>query len=528
MPIEPRYYQTEGLKAIWDYFASGKKGNPVLAWPTGTGKSIIPALFIERIMQIWPNQRFLIITHVKELIKQNYKVMKLVWNNSPAGIHSAGLNQRDIALPIIFGGIQSMKNVAASFGHRDLIFIDEAHLVNQDEASMYLEFIKIMKAINPNVKIIGMTATPFRMGQGYITDGGLFTDIIHDYTGIDKFNKLIDEGFLCPLIPKRTKTELDISNVGIAKGDYVAKQLQKAVDIEEITFRGLQELVEQGYNRRSWLIFASGIDHAEHIAQMLLNFGVQCAAVHSKQTDEYNDKAINAFLNFELQAISNFGKLTTGFDHPGIDLIGMFRPTLSIPLWVQMLGRGTRPFEGKENCLVLDFARNTPRLGPINDPVIPRKKGEKVGDAPIKICEACGTYNYASARTCCNCGAEFEFKVKIVEKAGIEELIRSDAPIVEKYNVDYVIYARQENRDNKPPYIRATYFCGMLAFKQNVFPEHHGLAKKMFRDWWRQRHTIEPPPTVNEALNHIKELRSPKKISVWVNKSYPEIMNVEY
>lgn len=530
MTLQLRPYQIDGLAAIWNYFNSGKKGNPVVAWPTGTGKTVIPAEFIQHVIRTWPSQRFLIITHVKELIEQNYNLMMEVWPNAPAGIYSTGLKRKDTALPIIFGGIQSMHRNASVFGHRDIAFVDEAHLVNLEEDSMYRSFFGIMKAINPQIKIIGMSATHFRMGQGYITDGGgLFTDVVHDITGMKAFNDLIADGYLAPLIPKRTKTEIDISNVGIANGEFIASQLQKASDREEITFNGLREVVEIGHDRRSWLLFASGIEHAEHIAEMLGSFGIQCAAVHSKQKSEYNDAAIKAFKNYELRAISNFGKLTTGFNHPAIDLIGMFRATLSVPLWVQMLGRGTRPWEGKENCIVLDFARNTPRLGPINDPIIPKKKGEKAGDAPIKLCEACGAYNHASVRYCCACGAEFIFKIKIVAKAGTEELIKSDIPVVEKYNVDYVIYGREANKDGKPPYIRATYFCGMQAFKENVFPQHQSsYSRKLFSNWWRQRHQSETPKTTDEALQFISVLRKPKTIRVHVNKKYPEILSAEY
>lgn len=531
-----RPYQIDGLTALWNYFQQGNTGNPLIAWPTGTGKSAVPAFFIKEVMKIWPNQRFLIVTHVKELIKQNYDLMIELWPSAPAGIYSAGLMQKDFALPIIFGGIQSMIKNPAIFGHRDIIFIDEAHLVSGNESSMYITFIATMKLINPYVKIIGMSATPFRMGMGYITDNGLFTDIVHDITSLSNFNKLISDGYISPLIPKRTKTELDVSNVGVQNGEYKAGELQNAVDKNEITYAGLREVVEHGHNRKSWLIFASGIEHAEHIAQMLETFGINAAAVHSKKPMQENDNAIQAFKDFDLQAIINFGKLTTGFNHPHIDLIAMFRPTLSVPLWVQMLGRGTRPANDKENCLVLDFARNTPRLGPINDPIIPRKKGEGAGDAPVKICDLCGVYNHAAARFCCNCGEEFIFKIKIVKEAGTEELIKSDKPVFEIYNVDYAIYAAKQKLDKitkvaqGKPYIQVTYFCegGMHSFKENVFPEHGGFGAKKFRDWWRQRNIIEPPMFVDEALKHISNLRCPKKINVHVNKQYPEILSCEF
>lgn len=531
--IQLRPYQTEGLDAIWEYFQSGKTGNPVIAWPTGTGKSVVPAVFIEGVMRIWPTQRFLMVTHVSELIKQNAEVLKLVWPTAPLGIYSAGLKQKDAGFPIVYGGIQSMIKNPAMFGHRDIAFVDEAHLVSPEDDSNYQDFFKIAKLINPNLKIIGMSATPFRMGQGYITDGGLFTDIVHDLTGVDEFNRLIAQGFLCPLIPLRTKTELDVSNVGMNKGDFVVSQLQSAVDKAEITFNALRELVEAGRNRKSWLIFASGIEHAEHIAEMLSTFSIQCAAVHSKQTSEYNDAAIKAFKAGELRAISNYGKLTTGFNYEDIDLIGMLRPTMSVPLWVQMLGRGTRPAKGKENCLVLDFARNTVRLGPINEPAIPRKKGDKPGIMPVKLCEDCGAYNHAKVRFCVQCGKEFDFAIKLVASSGKEELLRSDLPVVESYDVVKAIYAKRQKKDmvtglQGKPYIKVTYFCGMQSFTQNVFPEHGRYATKLFHDWWRQRHPTEPPQTTDEALQYISQLRTPRSIRVWVNRKYPEIVSTEY
>ncbi len=196
---------------------------------------------------------------------------------------------------------------------------------------------------------------------------------------------------------------------------------------------------------------------------------------------------------------------------------------------MQKLGRGTRRAEGKSNCLVLDFGRNVPRLGPINCPVIPRKKGDKPGDAPIKLCEHCGAYNYAGAKFCCDCGQEFIFKTKLVSEPGTAELIkRIEQPILETFPVDYVIYARQENKMGKPPYIRATYFSGLRAFKQNVFPQHGGLSRKMFRDWWRQRSKEEPPLTTDDALKFVATLRKPKTIRVHLNIKYPEIISAEY
>lgn len=523
------WFQDEAVASIYGYFQSGKKGNPVIALPTGTGKSLVIANLMETALKRWPQQRFIALTHVKELIAQNSDVLRVMWPNAPIGIYSSGLDQHDTMQPIIFGGVGSVVKHCQMFGHRDLMLIDECHLLSTKDESMYQQVIAVLRSINPHLKVIGFTATAYRMGQGIITDGGLFTDISYDMTGIDGFNRLLAEGFICPLIPKRTNIALDVSNVGMNRGEYAQHDLQDAVDKHDVNYSAVKEMCAFGQDRRSWLVFCSGVEHAEHISEMLNSFGVHCAAVHSKMPEDKRDKIIAAFRAGRLRAIANNNVLTTGFNHPPIDLIGMLRPTMSTVLWVQMLGRGTRPSPGtnKQNCLVLDFARNTQRLGPINDPIIPRKKGEKVGDVPVRICELCGTYNHARSRFCVGCGNEFTFELKITKQASSEELLRSDLPVVEFYDVKSVIYNRRA-KDGKPPTIQVSYFCGLQKFDEWICLEHTGFASKKARDWWRQRHWSEPPASTDQALQVINQLKTPRRIRVWVNKPHPEILSYEY
>lgn len=543
--IIPRWYQEEAIDSIYHYFMQGGKGNPIVALPTASGKSIIPAVFIERVMKRWPTQRFMVITHVSVLITQNSDKMLEVWANAPIGIHSAGLKRRDVIAPIIFGGIQSIIKVAEAFGHRDIIFIDECHLVNQEENSQYLKFLAIMRNINPNLKVVGLTATKFRMGQGLLTEDGLFTDIIYDLTDMEGFNKLKE--YLCPLIPLSRVTKLDVANVDIQKGEFVQKQLQYEVDRAEITWKALQETVFYGQNRRSWLIFASGIEHSNHIAEMLGKLGIECASVHSKQSADYNKEALKAHKKLELRAIASFSKLTTGLDHPGVDLIDDLRPTLSVVLHIQKYGRGMRLFDGeydlncygeivhligyKKNCLVLDHANNVPRLGPINDPRIPNKKGNKTGDLPVKICEACGAYNHISARNCDACNHPFEFQVKIIKQATITEIIKvPEALHIEYFDVSHAIY-KPRQKEGKAPYLEVTYFSNMNSFKEFQFPQSKN--RSYFANWWRQRHVSEPPKTVDEAIPLVNELRRPKRIRVHVNRMIkgrvmPEVLGCEF
>lgn len=537
--IQPRWYQDEAINSIFDYFAI-HAGNPVIAMPTGTGKSIVIAEFIRRVLFQWPRQRFLVATHVKELIGQNAAKMQEVWPHAPYGIFSAGLNARDCMQPIIFGGVQSMYKVPELFGHRDLLIIDECHLLNPKDGTMYLALIEGLKRINPYLKVVGLSATIYRQGQGYITDGGLFTDVCYDLTTMDAFARLLAEGWLAPLIPKRTNVEIDTSDIHISStGDYVQSELENAT--EKVTYAALQEAMRYSHNRHSWLVFCAGVKHAVKTRDMLQHFGVSATLVHSntkdfKMSDDERDENLAAFKRGDFRAITNNNVLTTGFDHPPIDMIIMLRATLSTSLWVQMLGRGTRPFGGsasfpvKSNCLVLDFAGNTRRLGPINDPVIPRRKGAGGGDAPVKICEACGTYNHISARFCVGCGEPFEIATKIVKEAGTEELIRSDAPIYETFTVDRVFYYRKASKAKPLPWLQVVYFCkdSIIAFNENIFLEHDGYASKIAREWWRTRHAGEPPTTINEALSLVAELRVPHRIRVHVNKEHPDVVGYEY
>jgi superfamily II DNA or RNA helicase len=529
----PYPHQIAAVDSVFSYYANGGKGNPVIAMPTATGKSLVIAELCKRILHQYPGQRLICLTHVKELITQNAEKIREQWPTVPLGIFSAGLRTRDTHYPILYGGIQSVVNRIAAFGHRDLMLVDEAHLISPKDGTNYQRVIKALRKINPHMKVIGFTATPYRTGQGLLTDGGLFTDICYDLTTFQEFNKLIAGGYLVAPVPKRTKTELDVSNVKITAGDFNKDQLQASVDIESVTYAACKESVEEGFDRKAWLAFASGIDHAEHIAEILQSLGIEAAAVHSKMQMEEADRRIAKFRAGKLRCVANYGMLTTGFDYPPIDFIMMLRPTASTVLWVQMVGRGTRPSPAtlKENCLVLDFARNTLRLGPINDPVIPRKrvKGAIPGVAPVRICEVCGVYNHARATHCVSCGAEFAKVEKLIASAGTEALIRQDEqPIVGTFEVQSVIYNRLQRAGGRPM-IKVSYFCGLQMFSEIVALEHDGYAAKKARDWWRERMgTPVAPPTTDEALKYVSRLRKPRRIRVHTNAKYPKVLNYEY
>ncbi len=521
-----RWYQEEAVESVFYYFEHNE-GNPIIALPTGTGKSLVIAEFIRRGLNIYPETRILMLTHVDELLKQNVATLKKIWPAAPVGIFSAALKQRDVFLPIIFGGVASVVRAIQQFGWRDLIIIDECHLLSPAAASMYQKIISALKEINPYLKVIGFSATPFRMKDGILTDGGLFTDICYNQCTVGGFNQLVTEGYIAPLIPACTESYLDVSDVSTSSGDFNQKQLQNAVNKREITERILEEVCRRGAERNCWLIFGSGIEHVENIKEILTNWGIKSACAHSKQDNEKNTDIISSFKNGKLRALINYGKLTTGFDHPPVDLIAMMRCTMSAGLWVQMLGRGTRPSPGKENCLVLDFAKNTERLGPINDPFLPQKRTAGQGDAPVKICDACCTYNHTSARVCIFCGTEFTLKVKINIVPGSKELIKSDLPVHEWFDVDTVIYTKHE-RGGKSVKLKVTYFCESVRFYSWFDFECGGFPSKKARDWWRRAVCGDPPQTTEEAIVGTKYAKKPTSIKVHINSRYKEVINYKY
>jgi hypothetical protein len=198
-----RPYQQAAITSIYGYFEK-ESGNPLVVIPTAGGKSLVMAAFIDGVLKAWPDQRVLVVTHVRELIAQNHAEMLGLWPEAPAGIYSAGLGRRDARARILFAGIQSIHDKATRIGHADLVLIDEAHLIPGRSNTMYRRFLNDLQAINPALKVIGLTATPFRLDSGMLHEGenALFTDIAYEVSVRD----LIDQGYLSPLISKQTQT----------------------------------------------------------------------------------------------------------------------------------------------------------------------------------------------------------------------------------------------------------------------------------------------------------------------------------
>ena len=404
-----RDYQQRAIDQLYAWLRENN-GNPCLELPTGAGKSHIVAALCKDAIQSWPDTRILMLCPQKELIEQNAEKMRQHWPGAPMGIYSASIGQRELGEPITFAGIQSVRNRASEIGHVDIVLIDECHLVGHKDEGGYRTLIAELQAINPALRVVGLTATPYRLGHGLITEKpAIFDDLIKPVT----IEELIFKGHLSPLRSKVTGKKLDVSGVKKRGGEYIESELQAAVDNLDTNEAVASEIVARADGRKSWLIFCAGVDHAQHMAETLRGMGVVTECVTGATSKKDRARILDDFKAGRITALTNANVLTTGFDAPDTDLVALVRPTLSPSLYAQMAGRGMRIKSHTDHCIVLDFAGVVAMHGPVTAVQPPKRKGEPGGgEAPTKGCPECGELIHASVMTCPACGHVFEQKEK--------------------------------------------------------------------------------------------------------------------
>lgn len=531
MPFELREYQSAAIAAVYSWFEK-HEGHPLIVLPTGSGKSIVQAALIRDIWSHSNGERILCLTHVRELIAQNHAALLKIWPDAPAGIYSAGIGKRDKTSPIIFGGIQSLHTKAALMQWADIVIVDESHLIPRKGEGMYLRFITDMLAINPKMKLIGLTATPFRTDSGSLHEGEgrLFDGIAYEA----ELTPLIEQGFLSQMRTKATTSEIDTSGVHRRGGEFIERELEMAAMEGANVERAVQEIVDRSDGRNSWLIFCCGVEHAGAVVAELRGYDppIECAVVLGSTPKDERDQVLADFKAGKLQCVVNVNVLTTGFDAPGVDLIAMLRPTLSPVLYVQMVGRGLRIAPGKTDCLVLDFGGNVRRHGPLTH-VKPQKpkSGEEGGAAPIKTCPTCQEINHAAVRSCQACGFVFPAPLVKHDETPDEkvEIIKPTRPVIERCHVSQSLYLRHE-KEGKTRSLRALYEIGFRKLVSEwVCFEHDGYARVKAVSWWRERGGDMPAPaTVDEALVRIEsgEITNPCSVTVNTAGDWPKLLSV--
>jgi len=526
--MDLRPYQREAVASLFDYFAR-RDGDPLVVLPTGSGKSVVQADFVAEAIGMFPSTRVLCLTHVKELIDQNALRLRM---HAPKlrpliGVNSAGLNSRDTRAQVLFAGIQSVYKRARTIGHVDLIIVDEAHLIPHKGEGMYRKFIDAVRDVNDAAKLIGFTATPYRLNSGLLThgEGKLFSSVCYDADLV----KLIDDGYLAPLVSVAGETHYDTSAVRTRGGEFVASDLA-AVLSDDVTRKAITEIVAEGQTRKAWLLFCGSVEQARSVTSMLAADGVPAALITGETDAAQRDNVIASFKAGKLRALVNVNVLTTGFDYPGLDMIALLRPTKSPGLYVQMLGRGMRVADGKSDCLVLDFGENIARHGPINMVKVPRAPAGD-GDAVLKSCPECLFEGVpAGMMICPECGYEFpQQEIKVSKRSRADVIQRRPRKWIEITRVDY----RRHRKEGKPDSLRVDYWGGMNRVASEwVCVEHEGYAKEKALGWLMRRieHDDFPPVDVGAAIAYGEggRLRTPTSILIDETGQYLEIASYAF
>lgn len=530
MSLHLRDYQQAAVESVYRHFGE-REDNALVVMPTGSGKSPTLCTFLKGAIDQYPDTRIVVLSHVAELVEQSYKTLLRIWPSAPASIYSAGLGKKDLRGQIVFASIQSIYKQSYKLQRVDLIIVDEAQLIPPSGDGMYRKFLNDLQQINPYVKAVGFTATPWRTSSGLLTDGDnpFFGSICYEI-GI---GELIEQGYLCPPVSKAMTTRFDTSKVATRGGEFVSKDLAEAVDREALTAAAVEEIVAYGQDRRAWLAFGCSVEHAHHIRDAIRLHGYTAETVTGETPKAERAELIRAYRAGEIRCLSNVDVLTVGFDAPHTDLLAVLRPTKSPGLWVQIIGRGTRlsPETNKQNVLVLDFGESTQRFGPI-DKIKPKSKGKGGGDAPTKECPNCQSILYAGVRICPDCGNEFEFIGSVIRAtASADALLSSQAappPPPEWLNVSSVSYSRHE-RNGKPASMKARFRCGLVWHNTWHCFNHTGYPKTKAAQYWTEAGGLLPvPATTDEALERVHELATPTRILVKAGEKYPEICKYDF
>ena len=387
-----RTYQQEAVDRTLDYFR--KRRDPaVIVLPTGAGKSLVIAELAKIAIG-----RVLVLAHVKELVEQNH--LKYESYDLHAGIYSAGLNQKDSEQKVIFGSIQSVaKAKDAFFKDFTLVVIDECHRVGLEPDSQYAKVITQLMLNNPRICTLGLTATPYRLGLGWIYNYALrgelktqelrfFKHCIYDLP----LEYMISNQYLTPPVQVDIPvTSYDFSELIEGGNAYTMAQLEEALHqqrrLTPLIIKNIIDITEND-QRQGVMIFSSTVKHAQEIMDHLPT-GQARLVVGTTELSE-RDQIVHDFKQKAFKYLVNVSVLTTGFDAAHVDVIAILRPTESISLYQQIVGRGLRLDTDKKDCLVLDY---TGMGHSIFSPEIGEKKTASESVAVQVPCPECGFIN---------------------------------------------------------------------------------------------------------------------------------------
>jgi len=371
-----------------------------------------------------------------------------------------------------------------------------------DGEGMYRTFLADARLVNPNVRLVGLTATPYRMTTGMICGPDNLLNHVCYEVGV---RELIVQGYLCPLKSKAGRRQADTSGLHIRGGEFIAGEVEALMDEDALVNSACSEIVDQTRERHSVLIFAAGVQHAHHVQRVLRDMGHECGLVCGDTLPFDRAETLARFKDGFLKYLVNVNVLTTGFDAPNIDCVALLRPTNSPGLYYQMVGRGFRLDLSKENCLVLDFGGNILRHGPVDDLRI-EERDSGGGDAPAKECPQCHAVIHAAYGSCPECGYAFPppDRNRHDHEASISDILSGETTDTE-YEVAEIVYSVHVKRgapEGHPRSMRVDYRIGFNAWKSEwVCFEHDGYARAKAEIWWSERSREAIPGYVEEAVD---------------------------
>lgn len=514
-----RQYQLDAVNAVYNHLRT-RTDNPLVVIPTGGGKTHVIKKIVEDAVDQW-NGRVLILAHVKELLRQAAEKL----DRPDVGIYSAGLKSRDTDSKILIAGIQSVYQKACELGPFNLILVDEAHLIPLEGDGMYQQFLKDARVVNPGVRVVGLTATPYRMKEGTIADPDHFLNHVCYEASIQE---LITLGYLCPVRSKAGKKKPDTDSLHVRGGEYIASEVADLMDTDTLVDAAVTEILDLTKDRHSVLVFAASVKHAMHLQTLLPDAGLVVGETAAGERDEQ----IEEFKRGERKFLVSVNVLSVGFDAPNVDAIALLRPTLSPGLYYQQVGRGLRLHPTKIDCLVLDFAGNIRRHGPIDALQSRPIRGGGSGEgtpAPTKECIQCREVILAAYARCPACGHEFtDDKPKHDATADDGAILSSQQPpevwIVK--DVFYCVHTKKDADEFAPKTLRVDYLCGIgVKISEWVCVEHEGFAREKAVAWWAQ-HSNDPfPQSAQHAVDIAQAggVARPEEITVIREGKWPRV-----
>jgi len=521
MEIILRKYQQEMIDTA---FAALKQDKFVLIQgATGAGKTLVFSGLVKKLITAYPQMRIAILAHRLELVQQAKDKLLKVWPFAPIGVACASAKEKmDTDSPVTIGSIQTLVNHAQTTAPFHLIIIDEAHIVPPANVeSQYQQWLSVMQKYNPDVRVLGFSATPFRLLHGYIfgdkcKDGNVnWFDQLNYKIGIRELQK---QGYLCGY---RAKAIVDIGNdldrIKTTGGEFNLGELSDLMSNITHVGSAIKAFQEYGEGRKHVLVFAVTIDHAETLNKAFRDAGFTSTIVHSKLPMQQRKMALDSFESGQTQFIVNVGILTTGWDSPTINCIMMCRPTKAPALFVQMTGRGLRICEGKKDVLILDLANNCKRHGDPADPIVEIPQGGGTTQkAPQKHCPRCKEMMHASASECPACGFIFEVEKKEEYHGNIQmKTVEFKAKLKEKpfdFKVSdggMEIYHSKKGNKMIKVWIMDTSFIPPKYV--NVFwqfdDDAHEFARKKARMDWFTLTGNKPPESTEEAYKRQGEIQ---------------------